>query len=67
VPWDAWDKFFHLQPGKLDAERHASIVAGQFGDFVLANIDLAQQLMAHFSRGEGPHVTPNWNEEQKSL
>ena len=67
VLWDAWDKYFHLQPGKLGAEMHASFVAGLFGDFVLENIDLAQQLMAHFSRGEGPHVTPNWNEEQKSL
>jgi hypothetical protein len=33
---------------------HASYVAGLFADFVIDNIDLAQQLTAHFSGGEGP-------------
>jgi hypothetical protein len=58
--WAAWDKYHHFDPGKLDAERHASFVAGLFGDFVLENIDLAQQLMAAFSgKGEGMESLPN--------
>ena len=55
VLWDAWDRYSHIQPSpKLGAEMHASYVAGLFADFVIDNIDLAQQLTAHFSGGEGP-------------
>ena len=55
VLWDAWDKFFHLQPSeRVDKEMHTQSVAGLFADFVIENIDLAQQLVAHFSGSEGP-------------
>jgi hypothetical protein len=57
VLWDAWEKYHHYQPGKLhDTELHTRFVAGLFADFVIDNIDLAQQLMAHFTGngGEGP-------------
>jgi hypothetical protein len=54
VFWDAWEKYRNIEPSEtISKDMHARIVATRFGGFVIDNLDLAQQLMAHFSAHEG--------------
>jgi hypothetical protein len=54
VLWDIWEKYRGIEPSEtISKDMHARIVATRFGDFVISNFDLAQQLIAHFSAHEG--------------
>ena len=54
VFWDAWDKYRNIEPSEtISKEMHARMVAARFGNFVINNIDLAQQLISHFRGDEG--------------
>lgn len=58
VLWDAWNKYFQLQPPQReDRETYAHVVAILFADFVIDNLDLARQLMAVFGNS-GQSVEP---------
>jgi hypothetical protein len=52
VLWDAWSKYFQLEPPQRDdRQTNAHIVALLFADFVIDNLDLARQLMSLFGSG----------------
>jgi len=54
VFWDAWDKYQNIEASeRTGTELHAQLVASRFGDFLIDNFDLAQQLMAHFNGDRG--------------
>jgi len=51
---DAWDKYQNIESGeRIGSGLHSHLVAIRFVDFVIDNLDLAQQLMSHFSGVEG--------------
>ena len=66
VLWDAWDKYNHFQLSEQHKETDAKFVAMLFADFVINNIDLAQQLIAAFSGGGIPSFTLLTELERKS-
>ena len=52
VLWDAWNKYFQLQPPQRDdRETYAHVVAILFADFVIDNLDLARQRIAVCANG----------------
>jgi hypothetical protein len=55
VLWDAWNKYFQLQPPQRDdRDTYAHALAILFADFVIDNLDLTQQLISVCgSGGEG--------------
>ena len=54
VFWDAWDKYQNIEsPERIGTELYGRLVATQFADFMIDNLDLAQQLMSHFNADRG--------------
>jgi hypothetical protein len=50
VLWDAWSRYFNLQPSEPNDKE--TVVALLFADFVIDKIDLARQLLSLFGGGE---------------
>jgi hypothetical protein len=54
VFWAAWEKYRNMEPSEgISEDLHARMVATRFGDFLINNFDLSQQLIAHFRGVEG--------------